>query len=175
MNRINLDSISGILNFVTCSENFISKYDLIIGTNLYFYEEMDIALKYGLILMNEDGDKSVNVPLSLKSYLTLKTPSDIQIMDIQTIHSLVNIISNKCGISIVAGFIKDVHGDYFESYIVLEYNGEFMCVNIPVSDLFTMKITSVFPVFINNEIIEKRKVKYEEFIEHIDVGMWRVY
>jgi len=175
MNLVNPDSVKGIVNYASCSEDFMSQYSLIIGTNLYFYEEIDITIKYGLILINKDEKNTVNVPLSIKSYLTLKNPSDLQTVNIQTIHSLMNIISNRCGMNIINGFIKDVHGDYFESYILFEFNGEFICVNIPVSDIFAMRNTTNFPVYINNEIIEKRKVNYKEFTEHIDIGSWRIY
>jgi len=175
MNSMDLNEIKGIINFVSCAEDFNKQYDLVVGINLYFYEKLDLSLKYGMVLMNEEKEKALNVPLSLKSYLTLKTPIDTQIMDVQTIYSLVNIISNRSSLNIVMGIIKDVHEDYFESYIVLEVDGEFLCINIPISDIFAIKNISIFPVFVNNEIIEKRKINYEEFIEHIDIGMWRFY
>ena len=174
MNTVDLKSIYGILNFVSSCDNFIKQYELIIGSNLYFYEELDISIKYGLVLMTDNKKRCINIPLSLKSFLTMKTPTDSNIIDINTIHSLFNVLSNKCSLNIVLGFIKDVHKEYFESYLLLEETGQFICSNLPVSDIFAIKNFSRFPFFINKEILDKISIDYGDVLKHIDIGIWRL-
>ena len=76
---------------------------------------------------------------------------------------------------VILGFVKDAHDDYFESYIVYEKDGKFICANMPISDIFGIKGNTKFPVFLNKKIIEKRSVSYEEIIQNIDMGVWRLY
>jgi len=175
MNNIKIKNILGLINFVTCSDDFLDQYDLVMGSNSYFYESMDLSLKYGIALINEKDEKCVNVPISINSYLALKRQCDVKSIHVYTAHSITNVLSNLFSINVVLGFIKDVHDEYFESYILYEKDNKFVCVNMLVSDIFTIKSNVKFPVFINKKIIEKRKIKYSEILENIKIGIWRSY
>ncbi|HUS50430.1 MAG TPA: hypothetical protein VMZ91_09715 [Candidatus Paceibacterota bacterium] len=168
MNVFKQEQIKGILNYSGGCENFLEQYKIVNDTKLYYSERLDLTYRFGWVLkLEEDG---IFIPIELRSYLNSKFYIEYHSKGIQTIHSWINVLSNRHAFNVIVAFIKDVEGDYFESYILLgDNNMRFSCICLPISDILNIRNTMAFPVFINKEVLEKRKVDYDDFIKRLSL------
>jgi bifunctional DNase/RNase len=162
MNNIKINDILGLLNFVSSTDDFLNKYTRVNGINLYGYEAMDLTNRQGALIMVDNDQYCINVPMNIRSFLNIKTYLDYHTKSVMSSSQIMGIFSNLYGINFVAGIIKDADDDYFETYLITEKDGKFSCVNIYLSDLFCISNSLKFPVYINKEIVDRRKLSFKE-------------
>jgi bifunctional DNase/RNase len=161
MDFIKTENIKGIIQDISLSNNFEEEYDEIDTVCLFHYERLDNTYSFGVV-MSFTGDEykniCVNVPLSLRSFLVFKHIGDNNCFNNNTIYTLINVFSNEFEISVVCAIVTDVIEDYFKTSIIIGKDDKFSVVDLPLSDVFNLKNTMSFPIFINKEIINKRKI-----------------
>lgn len=170
MDFVKIKDIKGIIQDISFSDNFEEEYDEIETVFLFHYERLDSTYSFGVIMFfegEEYKDKCVNVPLSLKSFLMFKHVGDNHCFNKNTIYTLLNVFSNEFKISIICAIITDVIGDYFKTCLVIGKDDHFAVVDLPLSDVFNLKNTISFPVYINKEIIKKRKMDKETIMSYL--------
>ena len=171
MNTINAEIMSGILQYVGSVEDFYKQYSTVNQTFLYHYECLDCSLKYGFLInfIDEQQDQwSVNVPLSLRAYLNVKFYSDLHSIRTSTMHNFMNVISNRYNVSFVCAIIRDLHDEYFETYLIVGDGKKFTALDISISDILSITNTLSFPIYMNNKIIEKRKVNKKTVMGYLE-------
>jgi len=157
MNNIQLKDINGILNYLSKSEDFFKEY---IEANKSYGYSMPMlygGMKCGLIIETNEN-KSLDIDISIRSYLNLKVFSDKQTRQIPTSQTLFNIISNFYNVNIVLFFIeKEERGIYF-THVILEKDSNIFCSNVFISDAVCMSKTMHIPIYINRKIIETKAI-----------------
>jgi hypothetical protein len=178
VNSLNLKDIKGIINYSLDVNDIYEEYKEILGINLYYCENLDLSIKYGLFLLFEK-DKTmmatINVPLSIKNYLKIKELTDRKAFKVESVYSFLNLISNVYKINIILGFIKRKINQYFESYILVEMDSKYVCVNMHLTDILCMKEITDFPLFINKKLLEKDVYDFNEVGENVDASFLRLY
>jgi len=171
MNNQPLDDIKGLVQYVAGTDDINKKYSTVKQSSLYHYENLDSSLKFGIVIsfFEKESEKwCINIPLSFRAFLNVKFYSDYHSIKITTMHTVMNLFSNRHDIRFVCGIVKDIHEDYFESFLIMGDGEKYTAVDLPLSDIMSMTNSLSFPVFVNNEIIKKRKIDFNTVMKHLN-------
>jgi len=159
-----MENLKGVLNYISLSQDFDKEYIEMDYFRLFSKEKLDGTLSVGFFAyFNESEtlkeDRIIYIPASLRAYLNIKNIFDSHTRKVEDHFSFFNIMTGFYDINVIAGIVRDVDSlDYFDSYIVLEKEGRFLAVNVPLSNLFGISAFKVFPIYFNNDIFELRSI-----------------
>lgn len=162
MNNIDIDNIGGIINYCSKSNNFQEEYSIVKKIGIYCYDPGSPSSHYGAILNFYDSELSVDVPVSMRSFLNIKKYIDSHTKFVPTSQGLFNILSNFYGVNILLSYVSMEKNNFFETFLLMEQSNKFFCTNSYFSDVICMKNSIKIPIYVNKEIIEKNGMTDKE-------------
>jgi bifunctional DNase/RNase len=171
MDNNEINNAMGIIQYVGDIEDLDKEYSTIKNSFLYYYENLDGSIRFGILtafIEKEQEKWCMNIPLSFRSFLNIKFYSDYHSIRVTTTHTIMNVFSDRYDVKFICGIIKDIHDDYFESFLVFRSGEKYTVVDLPIADIMSMTNTLCFPVFVNNEIIKRRKMNYETAMKFLN-------
>lgn len=166
MNKIERKEINGILNFVAECDDFDSQYRRICKP--YLMKTLSGENSYGIFLFTENEKEYIEIPISYRSFLNLNFYAKEKIREIPTSQDLFASISNFYDINFICSFIKKVefteknNDKLFYCYLMLEKDGEILCVNVSLSDIICISKSTSLSLYIKDTILDKIKKPIEE-------------
>lgn len=158
-----MQSFDGILNFSAKCEDFFKEYLLVQKNKIYSFESIDCSKSHGLLLYAKEGE-AINIPVGNSGYYNLNQITTGKNKLNNNVYNLLLVTFELYGIKIPLGFVKERHGDFFESYILTQKDNEFNLLKMKVSDIFCLTNFLPFPVYVNKKLYEDFRFSTEEVI-----------